>query len=157
MIFVTVGSSNIQFDRIFETLDILIDDKILNGEEILAQTGKIAYQIRNYKHFEFVGSDQMEKLQKEADFIICHAGTGTVTGALKKGKRVIVFPRLKKFGEHESDHQLDLATQFAMEGYVLCASNTIELKDAIQRINHFHPKEFISNTKNFCKLIRELI
>lgn len=99
----------------------------------------------------------MEELQSKADLIICHAGTGTVTGALKKGKKVIVFPRLKEYGEHESDHQLDLAREFAEEGYVLCAMNEEELEQAIKQIESFTPKPFVSNRENFCNLIRSLL
>ena len=99
----------------------------------------------------------MKKYQADADLIICHAGTGTVIGALKMGKKVIVFPRLAKFGEHESDHQLDLAREFTEEGYVLCAMDEAELEDALRRVGDFEPKKFVSNQENFLKLIRSLL
>lgn len=157
MILVTVGSSNILFDRLFKIIDSLCDRGVLCGEDIIAQTGKIGYEIRNYRHFDFVANDEMKKYQADADLIICHAGTGTVIGALKMGKKVIVFPRLAKFGEHESDHQLDLAREFTEEGYVLCAMDEAELEDALRRVGDFEPKKFVSNQENFLKLIRSLL
>ena len=157
MILVTVGSSNILFDRLFVAIDSLCEKGVLNGNNVVAQTGKIKYDIKNYRHFEYTSSNQMEDLQKEAEYVICHAGTGTVVGSLKAGKKVIVFPRLQKYHEHESDHQLDLAREFAAEGYVLCAMNEEELEKAIREIGDFQPKPFVSNKENFCALIRSLL
>lgn len=154
---VTVGCSSFCFDRLFQIIDNLCDRGVLNSDEITAQTGKINYSIRNYRHFDFTGNDEMSKMQEEADLIICHAGTGTVTGALKKGKKVIVFPRLEKYHEHESDHQLDLAREFTEQDYVLCAMNEAELERAIGQIDSFTPKPFVSNRENFCNLIRSLL
>ena len=39
MILVTVGSSNILFDRLFKIIDSLCDRGVLCGEDIIAQTG----------------------------------------------------------------------------------------------------------------------
>lgn len=157
MVLITVGSSNFRFDRLFEIIDSLCDRGVLSGVDIIAQTGKISYTIRNFRHFDFASGEEMKKYQSEADLIICHAGTGTVVGSLKMGKRVIVFPRLARFGEHESDHQLDLAREFTEEGYVLCAMDEAELEDALRRIRDFQSKPFVSNQQNFLRLIRSLI
>lgn len=157
MILVTVGSSDIQFDRLFSALDSLCEKGVISKDELVAQTGKTAYQIRNYRHFNFVSNDEMHRIQQEADLIICHAGTGTVVGCLKMGKKVIVFPRLKKYHEHESDHQLDIAKDFEGKGYVLCAMNEEELEQAIKQSESFQPKPFVSNRENFCDLIRSLL
>lgn len=157
MVLVTVGSSYMEFDRLFKILDTLCERNVLNGEDIIAQTGNIKYNIQHFKHFSFIPGDEMEVLQNEADLVICHAGTGTVTGTLKKGKKVIIFPRLQKYHEHESDHQLDLAREFSEEGYVLCAMNEAELETAVKQIDSFSPKKFISNQEKFCELVNSLL
>lgn len=41
--------------------------------------------------------------------LITHGGAGTMVNAVKRGKRVIVVPRLARYGEHVDDHQLELA------------------------------------------------
>lgn len=138
-------------------LDELCDEKILDGNEIVAQTGVIDYKIKNYENFDFKSAEELSVLQDGADLIICHAGTGTVVGSLKKGKKVIVFPRLKEFNEHESDNQLELAEEFERDGYVLCARNKEELKDCILKINDFSPEKFVSNKENFIALIKSLL
>ena len=44
-----------------------------------------------------------------ADIIITHGGPATFMGAIAKGKKPIVVPRLEKFGEHVNDHQIEFA------------------------------------------------
>ena len=51
MIFVTVGSRNYPFDRLFIKLDELFDKGILKGE-IFAQIGTSKYKPKNYKYKE---------------------------------------------------------------------------------------------------------
>ena len=153
---ISVGCSNFKFDRLFEIVDQLIEEGVLTGE-VIAQTGYTDYKIKNYEHFEFISNDEMNKFQNDSDLIICHAGTGTVVGSIKKGKKVIVFPRLKKFDEHESDNQLELAEQFASEGYVLTANDKESLIEAIKTAETFIPKKFVSNKDNFVNLIKSLL
>lgn len=157
MIFVTVGCSNFKFDRLFRMLDDLCDKRILQGKDIVAQTGKLSYRIRNYQHFDYDSNEKMQRYQKNADFVICHAGTGTVVGALKKGKKIIIVPRLQRYNEHESDHQMDLARDFEEEGYVLCAMDEKELEEALEKVGDFCPKPFVSNRENFYKMICGLL
>lgn len=156
-IFVSVGSTGFKFDRFFKILDELCDEKVINGEDLIAQTGKTDYKIKNYENFDFAPYEKVEGCILGADLIICHSGTGTVIGSLKKGKKVIVFPRLKKYNEHESDHQLDLASAFRDDGYVLVAKDKLELKSAILGIDNFSPKKFVSNNANFLELIKSLL
>jgi UDP-N-acetylglucosamine transferase subunit ALG13 len=47
---------------------------------------------------------------RDADAIVCHAGSGTIRDALELGFRPIVVPRLARFGEHVNDHQLELVS-----------------------------------------------
>lgn len=157
MILVTVGSTGFKFDRLFRILDELCDEGVLTGDKLVVQTGKTDYEPRNFKSFEFIEYEKMEELVSSSEYIICHSGTGTVVGALKKGKKIIVFPRLKVFNEHESNHQLDLAETFCQEGYVLAAKDKSELKNAIAKVKDFAPKKFVSNTQNFLKLLKSLL
>ena len=157
MILVTVGSTNFKFDRLFRIIDELCKENVLDGKDIIAQTGVIDYKIQNYENFDFASKERLEEIGDKADLVICHAGTGTVTGALKKGKKVIVFPRLQRFLEHESDNQLELAEHFYESGHLLFATNKEELIKALEDIKTFAVKPFISNKENFVKLIRELI
>ena len=154
---ITVGSTNFKFDRLFKIIDELIEEGVLKAEEVVAQTGIKSYQIKNYENFEFATHEEMSVLQQNAEVIICHAGTGTVTGSLLKGKKVIVFPRLKQFNEHESDNQLELATAFKDAGYVSFATDKESLVNAINSLSTFCPKQFVSNNKNFLNILRGVL
>lgn len=156
-VLVTVGSTNFKFDRFFKIMDEVVEEGVLDGKSVVAQTGIKDYEIKNYDNFEFVSNEEMSSLQSDADVVICHAGTGTVTNSLLKGKKVIVFPRLKKFNEHESDNQLELAGAFRDAGYVEFATSKEELVDAIKNIKEFKPKKFVSNNDNFMGVLKGLL
>lgn len=156
-ILATVGCSNYNFDRLFRILDELCDEGVVDGGRLLAQTGNLDYTIRNFRHFKYASNAEMGGYIDQAELIICHAGTGTVTGALGKGKKVIVFPRLQKFNEHLNDHQLDLFRTFTQAGYIMGATDKEELADRIVNADGFVPRQFVSNRENFFSLIKNLI
>ena len=49
-----------------------------------------------------------------ADVVVCHGGAGTLYEAFCAGHVPIVVPRLKRFGEHVNDHQLELAEALSL-------------------------------------------
>lgn len=156
-ILVSVGASEYGLDRLLKIIDELCDEHVLDGNNIIAQLGSAQYKPRNYKYFKLIGRDEYEKYMDNADLIISHAGTGSVIPPLKLGKKVIVFPRREKYGEHLDDHQLELANIFTDAGYTLCANDKEELKKCLNELNSFQPKAFKSNTKNMNKLIIDFI
>ena len=112
MIFVTLGTQKFQFDRILKELDRLIDQKKLKSEEIMVQNVCQEYQPKNFKCFRLKPQEEIDKITKNAEIIITHSGTGSIINSLKMGKRIIIVPRRKEFGEHVDNHQLELAEVF---------------------------------------------
>lgn len=157
MILVSVGASEYSLDRLLKYLDELCEEKILNGDNIIAQIGSATYIPRKYKYFSLIGREEYEKYVNEAEFIITHAGTGSVVPPLKMGKKIIIFPRLEKFNEHLDDHQLELSECFTTNGYTLSAMNKEELKAAILSIDNFNPTKFNSNKVLFNDMIIKII
>lgn len=126
MIFVTVGSRNYPFDRLFIKLDELYDKGILT-EPMFAQTGTSVYQPKHYEYKDFISQEEfLEKIQ-EADIVVSHGASGSIMKALNAGKKVIAVTRLEKYGEHINDHQIQNNTAFGSNGYVLVAD--LELDD----------------------------
>ena len=150
---ISVGTMGYDFSRFLQIIDELCEENILNGNEIIAQIGENKYSPRNYKSFDFLSHDEYEVYMKDAEYLITHAGTGSVLPPLKMNKKIILFPRLAKYGEHLDDHQSELASLFANEGYTLEAKDKEELVVCISKIKDFYPREFISNTSNFNNLI----
>ena len=112
LIFVTLGTQKFQFDRLLK----YIDEQIENGkikEKVFAQIGNSSYQPKNYEYKEFLDKEEFNKKIKASKLIITHSGVGTIIASINENKPVIVVPRLKKFGEHVDDHQLQIAESFS--------------------------------------------
>lgn len=129
MIFVCTGSRDYQFNRLIEELDRLVVAGEIS-EDIFAQIGD-SNPPKHFAYERFVDRDRFAQLQRDADLIISHAGTGALIGALKLGKRVIAVPRLAKYGEHIDDHQTQIASVLTQEGYLSQILDMSDLKDAI--------------------------
>lgn len=126
MIFVTVGSRNYPFDRLFKKLDELYDEGILK-EEMFAQIGTSSYIPKNYKYKDFISQDEFIEKIESADIVVSHGASGSIMKALNAGKKVITVTRLEKYGEHINDHQIQNNEAFSNNHYVLMAD--LELND----------------------------
>jgi len=120
LIFVTVGSRNYPFDRLFRKLDELYEDGTLT-EEMFAQTGISTYKPKHYGYKDFISQDEFLTKVKEADIVVSHGASGSLMKALNAGKTVIAVTRLEKYGEHINDHQIQNNVAFGSNGYVLVA------------------------------------
>ena len=118
MILVLLGTQNNSFHRLLEE----VEKNIENGniiEEVIVQAGFTKYESNKMNIFDEISRDKMDDLINKSDFIITHAGVGSIINALKKEKKVIVVPRLKKYNEHVNDHQLDIVRDFNNKGYII--------------------------------------
>ena len=157
-VLVAIGSmAEKKFTRLFKILDALCEEGVLDGSQLTAQVGFDHYQSKYYACFDMIADEDFKRLIDEADLIIAHAGTGTVTSSIKRGKKVIIFPRLAEYDEHYDDHQLDLADLFTGQGYVLQARTKDELRDCIEHIDAFHPAPFVSNNARMNELVINFI
>lgn len=126
VIFVTVGSRNYQFDRLFKKLDELYENRVLR-EKTFAQTGASTYSPKHYDFKDYITPEEFDKKVNEADIIVSHGASGSIMKALNAGKKVIAVTRLEKYGEHINDHQIQNNEAFSKNGYVLMAD--LELAD----------------------------
>lgn len=111
-LFITLGSQKFQFNRLLEAVDVLCENKIVDGNNVFAQIGYSDYRPHSYNYKLFLDRDEFGFEMEKADIVITHGGTGAIIGAVKRGKKVIAIPRLAKYGEHVDDHQLQLIKQF---------------------------------------------
>ncbi len=126
MIFVTVGSRNYPFNRLFSKLDLLYEEGILR-DSMFAQIGTSTYKPKHYQYKYFIPPDEFSESVKKADIVVAHGASGSIMMALNAGKKVIVVTRLEKYGEHINDHQIQLNRAFAENKHVLMAD--LELTD----------------------------
>lgn len=152
MILVTLGTQQQQFIRL---LDYIENSKI--KDEIIVQAGHTKYNSKKMKIFDFIDYDKMNEYVDNADLIITHGGTGSITGPLKKGKVVIACARKRKYREHVDDHQEQIVDIFFEEGYILKLDENIKLSDLIKRSKTFKPRKFVSNNSIFIKKLENEI
>lgn len=113
MIFVTVGTHYLGFERLIKKMD-QITSRI--DEEVIAQIGSTKYIPKNMTYFTFIEDEnEILELYKKARIIVSHAGAGSILTILKYNKSLIVVPRLKKFNEHIDNHQLELTETLKKE------------------------------------------
>lgn len=133
LIFVTVGSRNYPFDRLFVELDKLVEEGVIK-EEIFAQIGTSSYKPKHFSYKDFISPEEFEEKMNASTFVISHGASGSIMKALNAGKKVIAVTRLEKYGEHINDHQIQNNEAFGTNGYVLPVFEMDELKDAIIKI-----------------------
>lgn len=156
MILVTLGTQDKEFTRLIEEIDNLIDKKVIK-EEVIVQAGCTRYKSRNIKIFDLIPHDEFEKIVSECSLLITHGGVGSILTGLKKNKVVIAVPRLKRYNEHESDHQLQIIKEFDDLGYIIGLKSVSELEQGLEKAKSFKPNKFKSNNKEFVSIIDNYI
>ena len=84
--------------------------------------------------------EEFEQYMEMADVVICHGGCGSIIPALRRGKVPVVVPRLKKYGEHVNDHQMQLTQILADEGRVIPVYEIETLSGAIAQARSQPPR-----------------
>ena len=156
MILVMLGSQNNSFERLLKELDKLKEKKIIK-EDIIVQAGYTKYESKNLEIFDFIDSESLEEYQKKADLIITHGGVGSITNSIKKNKKVIAIPRLKKYDEHVNDHQKDIVESFSNNGYIIGIQDVKDLEEAYKKSKDFKPKKYIPNNSKILKIVEDFI
>lgn len=151
MIFVTLGSQKFQFNRLLQVVDNLETD-----ERIFAQIGYSDYKPKNYEFKKFLDRDEFTNAMDLADIVITHGGTGAIINAVKKGKKVIAVPRLKKYGEHVDDHQIQLLDQFAGLNLIYSCTDC-DIQKALNIVKKTTYAKYQSNTDKIIKSLEEFI
>ncbi len=106
MIFVTVGNHYQSFDRLIKKADEIASRL---AHEVVIQGGYSGYHPWHAKYFDFVPIGTAMGYIKTSDLVISHAGIGTIILCKEYGTPLIIFPRRKKYGEHGTDHQMEIA------------------------------------------------
>ena len=158
MIFVILGTQDKSFKRLLDAVQEQIDlGKISKKEKIIVQAGATKYVSEDMEIKDYIGIEEFEDLIEKADLIICHAGVGTILTALKKNKKIIAAARLKEFGEHVNDHQLQILDNFTEAGYILALEDFDKLDLVIENAKKFTPAKIKSNKKFFLQQLEKEI
>lgn len=156
MILVLLGTQNNSFERLLNKINECIEKNIIT-DHVIVQAGHTKFTSNKMEIFDFIPLAKMNTLLNEADLIITHGGVGSITSALKLGKKVIAVSRSKEFNEHVNNHQIQIIDAFDANGYLKGTHNVDDIEEILKNISSFKPTKFISNTGNILNIVSEFI
>ncbi|MDD3083572.1 MAG: glycosyltransferase [Candidatus ainarchaeum sp.] len=143
-IFVTVGSTY-PLNRLINEIDKLSSKEF----EVFAQIGESELKPKNIKYSRILKQKKIIEKIKWCDIVISHAGVGTIIEVLNQNKKLILFPRLKKFGEAIDDHQTEICKAFGKKYEIKWTTNEKKIEKLLKNIKKIKVKK-----EN--KLVREI-
>jgi UDP-N-acetylglucosamine transferase subunit ALG13 len=155
MIFLTVGTV-MPFDRLVKAVDEAVEAKIITMP-VFAQIGETNLMPRNMEYASVLEKRDFDRKVEEAEYMISHAGMGSITMALEQKKRLLVMPRRRQYREHVNDHQVATARKFGELGHVLVAYAAAELPLRLREIASFVPVPRISQADQVAGRIRQFL
>jgi len=121
LIFLTVGTSKYPFDRL---LSAIANDPLYHSDsyEWVIQSGRseVSLMPKCGEVHDMLTHSEIEEFTKKSSFVISHAGIGSIYLMLKYEKLGLFVPRVKEFGEHTDDHQLQLAREIKNDRITVC-------------------------------------
>lgn len=151
MILVAVGSSQFPFDRLLQAAA-----ELPRTERVVIQHGPSDVRPAGASCTDFVPFEELANLIREARVVVTHAGVGSILLALANGKKPIVLPRLRVFGEAVDDHQLESARRLARAGVVTLVEEPKQLATAIARARSHTLGASLSSSDVPLPLVKEL-
>jgi beta-1,4-N-acetylglucosaminyltransferase len=124
VIFVVLGTQAYQFDRLLRELDGI-------EEELVIQGGSSTFRPGGAEWFDYLEYPALVERVRSARVVVAHAGVGSIVTAVAEGKRPIVVPRLKRYGEAVDDHQVPFARRLAETGIVTLVEDPAQLPAAL--------------------------
>lgn len=152
MIFVTLGTTKYSFKRPLLEIEKLVKQRSIS-EPIIVQAGYTELQSDFMEIKDFLSPEEIKSHYHRADIILAHGGTGSIMKGLKLNKKVLVIPRLEKYGEHIDNHQLEVADELEKEGYLLVWQDGEDLLERIHDIEKFNPKPYQSKNEEIINFL----
>jgi UDP-N-acetylglucosamine transferase subunit ALG13 len=120
-LFVTVGSTD--FDTLVQAIDDLTPPLHLQG---IIQIGHGQYTPVNMPYFRFAPS--LTPYYEQASLVVAHGGLATTMEVLKRGLPLVSVSNPDRY----DDHQQDLLSTMAEDGYLVWCRQLDELKQALE-------------------------
>lgn len=157
MIFITLGNQNFQFERLLKR----VEDLILKGvitDKVVAQTGFTVFNSKLIETVAFLSKEEFNEYIDVSDYVISHAGTGSIISCLTKNKKVIVASRLKQHKEHIDDHQLEILQVFKNKKLIIGLNQELsDFEEKVLSVKNINVDLFVSNNNKFNKDLIKII
>ena len=154
MVLVILGTQDKCFDSLLKMVSQAKKDGLIK-EEVKVQGGCTKYTGNDLDVFDYTSPSKLKEMMKEASYVICHGGVGSILDALKLKKKVIAVARRCEYKEHTNNHQLQIIKEFSTLGYIIDGSDNLDI--AIKKLSGFEPKTYQSNNQNFINLLNDYI
>lgn len=136
LLFATVGAT-LKFERLVNLVLNARARGVLDGYELVVQTGEGGIPVGavdGVTFHETLPFDEVKRILHDADYVVCHGGTGSLITALREGCRVIAVPRRFELAEHYDDHQSEITGAFRDRGLLETADTDEEFAAAFARL-----------------------
>jgi UDP-N-acetylglucosamine transferase subunit ALG13 len=127
VIFVTVGTHRQPFDRLLGALGPLAE-----LDDLVVQHGEASAPVEAAVAEAYLSTSQVAAYMEEARVAVMHAGVGSFVVASRMGHRPVIVPRLRRYGEHVDDHQIQLARALERQGKAIAVWDVAQLAQAVQ-------------------------
>jgi UDP-N-acetylglucosamine transferase subunit ALG13 len=155
VIFVITGSV-FPFDRLIRAMDDWA--AVHAAEDTFAQIGAGAYEPAHMRWVRRLQQAEFARTIAAARLIVAHAGMGSTITAGQFGKPIVLLPRVKRLGEHNTDHQVATANWLRGKPGVYVADTDADLGMRIEealaagavgapRLAPYAPPEFIARIR----------
>ncbi len=124
-VFVSVGTM-MPFDRLVRAMDEWAAAHPDVPVEI--QIGRGKYEPAHAKFVRLMPVDQYRERVAAARLFVAHAGMGSIITAIEAGKPLLMLPRLRAEGEHNTDHQLATAASIGARPGLHIATDAADLQ-----------------------------
>lgn len=155
LLFATVGAT-LTFDRLVEAVAQLKQEGLI-PERVIAQVGQGGVKPAGLDCVDSLTFEEMKATLEEADFVVCHGGTGSLVMSLREQCRTIAMPRLFSRGEVYDHHQEEIAEAFASRGLIGVAHDVDGLRRALQQVRATDPVCASTDHKALMEWLRSLL
>jgi UDP-N-acetylglucosamine transferase subunit ALG13 len=122
--FVSVGTHRHPFDRMLALVDAAVGEGVLPGP-VVAQSGTSRYRAEHFETRATLRQDEVAQALEDARYVVCHAGSGIISAALRAGHKPLVVARRRSQSEHVDDHQQQIVAKLSELGLVVPVNGSI--------------------------------
>ena len=140
MIFYTLGTQ-LAFERMTKAVDAWCDAR--GRDDVYGQISNPGGDGYRPKHFEWtdrIAPAAFEERFANADFVIAHAGMGSIITAQGSNKLIVVMPRRAHLNEHRNDHQYETVRHLNGRPGLLVAMDENELPEVLDEAVKLAPE-----------------
>ena len=155
-LFVPLGTQKFQFNRLIKALNALVEKGVFKPEEIVMQSS--LYEVEPmFTHYELIPASKFEELIETAELVLTHSGVNSIISCMKRKKPLIIVPRLKKYGEHVDNHQVEIAQLMKQKFDVIVVEDMKDLEGAIKEAKNHVYKQWVSHNSELVRAIKDIV